>query len=240
MMYLFEGALSVKAVLLANKRVIEQVIIDEKKHDKDTAFIIKIAQAKGVVVKRAKREMIDELCSGKTHGGVICYADERRNDSLDKLKEGNFLCLLEGIEDPFNFGYCLRSLYASGCDGVIVGERNWLNSATTITKSSGGASEHLPIYVTKDLNETLNSLKPRFAILCATRSQALSIYDDLGDQPILLAVGGERRGLSKIVLDHCTRNVYIPYDSDFRNSLNACSAVSVLAFEIMRQRIGKR
>lgn len=239
-MYLFEGALSVKAVLLANKRVVEQVVIDDKKQDKDTAFIIKVAKAKGIDVKRANRDAIDELCSGKTHGGVICYADERINDSLDKLKDGNFLCLLEGIEDPFNFGYCLRSLYASGCEGVIVGERNWLDSATTVTKSSSGASENLPIYVSKDLNETLNSLKPRFSILCATRSNALSIYDDLGDQPILLAIGGERRGLSKIVLDHSTRNVYIPYGSDFRNSLNACSAVSVLAFEIMRQRIGKR
>jgi len=239
-MYLFEGALSVKAVLLADKRVVEQVIIDESKHDKDTAFIIRVAQGKGINVKRSNRDNIDELCSGKTHGGVICYAGDRTNDSLAKLKTGNFLCLLEGIEDPFNFGYCLRSLYASGCDGVIVGKRNWLDSATTVTKSSSGASENLPIYVSNDLNETLDSLKARFSILCAIRSNAFSIYDELDDHPLLLAVGGERRGLSKIVLDHSTRNVYIPYGSDFRNSLNACSAVSVLAFEIMRQRIGKR
>ncbi len=232
---IFEGSISVKAVLLANKRPIEKIVIDQKKHDKDTAFIIAKANEKGICVEKADRPDIDAICAGSSHGGVILYGGERRNDALDLLLNSKFLCLLEGIEDPFNFGYCLRSLLAAGCEGVIVGARNWLDSASTVTKSSSGASEYLPIYVANDLAETIAKVKQSHKILCATRKEAISVYQYTYDHPILLAIGGERRGLSKIVLNNSDQNIYIPYADNFRNSLNASSAVSVIAFEIMRQ-----
>jgi 23S rRNA (guanosine2251-2'-O)-methyltransferase len=232
---IFEGSISVKAVLLANKRPIEKIVIDKKKHDKDTAFIIAKANEKGIRIEKAERNDIDALCEGTSHGGVILFAGDRRNDDLDQLLRSKFLCLLEGIEDPFNFGYCLRSLLAAGCEGVIVGARNWLDSASTVTKSSSGASEYLPIYVADDLAETIVKIKQSHMILCATRKEAVSIYQYAYDRPLLLAIGGEKRGLSKIVLNNSDQNIYIPYADNFRNSLNASSAVSVIAFEIMRQ-----
>lgn len=240
MMELFEGSLSVKAVIQAKKRPVDEVIIDQDKHDRDTGFIIAKAHEAGIKVTKAKRERIDELSSGKTHGGILCQAGPRINDPLEQLMTGNFLCILEGIEDPFNFGYCLRSLMAAGCDGVIVGARNWLDSAMTVAKSSTGASEYLNIHVSENLETTLQQLRQKYVILCAARNDAVSMYDYHFDQPLVLAVGGERRGLSKTVLDSSTQNIYIPYNSHFRNALNACSAVSVLAFEIMRQQSGKR
>lgn len=232
---IFEGSISVKAVMLANKRPIEKIVIDKKKHDKDTAFIIAKAHELGIHVEKADRENIDALSAGTSHGGVILYGGDRRNDALDQLIKSKFLCLLEGIEDPFNFGYCLRSLLAAGCEGVIVGARNWLDSASTVTKSSGGASEYLPIYVADDLANAILKIKQSHKILCATRKEAVSIYQYNYDHPVLLAIGGERRGLSKIVLNNSDQNIYIPYADNFRNSLNASSAVSVIAFEIMRQ-----
>lgn len=232
---IFEGSISVKAVMLANKRPIEKIVIDKKKHDKDTSFIIAKAHELGISVEKAEREDIDALCAGSSHGGVILYGGDRLNDELDQLLSSKFLCLLEGIEDPFNFGYCLRSLLAAGCDGVIVGERNWLDSAATVTKSSSGASEYLPIYVANDLAETIAVIKQSHTLLCASRKEATSIYQYTYDRPLLLAIGGEKRGLSKIVLDNSDQNIYIPYADNFRNSLNASSAVSVIAFEIMRQ-----
>ena len=226
---IFEGSISVKAVMLANKRPIEKIVIDKKKHDKDTSFIIAKAHELGIRVEKAEREDIDTLCAGSSYGG------DRQSDELDQLLNSKFLCLLEGIEDPFNFGYCLRNLLAAGCDGVIVGARNWLDSATTVTKSSSGASEYLPIYVANDLAETIAVIKQSHTLLCASRKEATSIYQYTYDRPLLLAIGGEKRGLSKIVLDNSDQNIYIPYADNFRNSLNASSAVSVIAFEIMRQ-----
>ena len=232
---IFEGSISVKAVLLNNKRPIEKIVIDKSKHDKDTAFIIAKANEKNILVEKAARSEIDVLCSGSSHGGVILYGGDRQSDDLNQLLKFDFICLLEGIEDPFNFGYCLRSLKAAGCKGVIVGSRNWLDSASTVTKSSGGASEYLPIYIADNLGATIACIKQSHVILCAARKEAVSIYQYTYDRPLLLAIGGEKRGLSKIVLNNSDQNIYIPYADDFRNSLNASSAVSVIAFEIMRQ-----
>ena len=68
------------------------------------------------------------------------------------------------------------------------------------------------------------------------RKDAIPYFDVDYKQPILLAVGGEMRGLSKVVLDNIENNIYIPYGNDFRNALNASSAIAVLGYEVLRQR----
>lgn len=236
MKMLFEGSISVKAVMLAEKRKVSKIFIDQNKHDKDTDFIIKLARSKAIEIVRSKREEIDKLTEKSSHGGVIAYASDRINDELDKLLDRDFLCLLEGIEDPFNFGYCLRNLYAAGCGGVLVSERNWLDSSTTVCRSSAGASEYLNIHVYSDLEKTLTKIKKSHLIICAARKDAISIYQQDYQRPLLLAIGGEKRGLSKIVNEFSDQNVFIPYANEFRNALNASSAVSVIAFEIYRQK----
>lgn len=237
--YLFEGALSVKACLLAGKRVVSEIIIDQDKKSKDINFIIKKAQELNVLVSRKSREEIDQQCSGKTHGGVICYASERAYQQLDELiqKKNYFLCILEGIEDPFNFGYCLRNLYAAGCNGVLVSGRNWMSAATTIVKSSAGASEYINIVVCENWEEPLAQIKnSKGKVICAQRSDALSLYEYSYQDSLVLAIGGEMRGLSKSILDASTQNIYIPYANEFRNAMNGSSATAIIAFEIMRQR----
>ena len=88
------------------------------------------------------REEIDELAKGKTHGGMIAFCGERSYQKLSDCIQNDecFLCILEGIEDPFNFGHVLRSLYAAGCNGVIIPPRNWTTAAGVVAKSSAGAS----------------------------------------------------------------------------------------------------
>ncbi|MEG1732809.1 MAG: RNA methyltransferase substrate-binding domain-containing protein [Longicatena sp.] len=142
--YIVEGNISVKAALLANKRPIEKIIVDEKKRDKDTSYILRKAKELGVLIESVDRTIIDSLAQGKTHGGLLAVCGEREFQSLNDVikKEDVFLALVEGIEDPFNFGYVLRSLYAAGCDGVIIPPRNWTSAASVVTKSSAGASEY--------------------------------------------------------------------------------------------------
>lgn len=234
MEYVFEGSISVKAVLLSGKREVFSVWIDEAKHDKDTSFLIAKAKEKGVEVKRVAREEIDNIAQGKTHGGVICVAGERTYESVEEVKGKQFLAILEGIEDPFNFGYCLRSLKAFGCEGILVNERNWYESAGVIAKSSAGASEYLSVVVVSDMAEVLKELKKEYKIVAANRRDAISLYEADFSSPVILAIGGEKRGLSRVVENAADQNVYIPYDSDFRNALNASSATSVFAYEIAR------
>lgn len=238
-MYLLEGKISVKAALASPYRIVKEILIDDKKKDRDTTFIMHRAKEANIVIKRCKREEIDVLCEGKTHGGIAAYVEERTFQKIDEvLNDKGFLALIEGVEDPFNFGYILRSLYAAGCDGIIMPERNWTSAASTLAKSSAGASELLKMVVSNDFEETLQILKKHnYKIVCANRNDhSIEMYDYDFTQKVCICIGGEKRGLSKIIEENSDQDVYIPYNTDFRNALSAASASTILAFEIMRQR----
>ena len=240
MSYIFEGTIATKAALLNEKRHVEKIVIDRKRKDKDVSFIKHQAEKRGVLVEQMNREEIDQIASKSTHGGVISYVGERAYDDLTPLleKENVFLCILEGIEDPYNFAYLLRSLYAAGCDGVIVGERNWSSAADIICKGSAGASESINICVTSSFEDTCKLLKEHdIALYSALRNdEAIPYFKADYTNKICIAIGGEMRGLSKPVIEHTTQAIYIPYASNFRNSLTAASAGSILAFEVNKQR----
>lgn len=238
-MYLLEGKISVKAAIASPQREVKEIIIEDKKRDRDTSFILHRAKEANIEVKRMKREEIDALCEGKTHGGIVAYVEERNFQSIEEIIcENGFIALIEGVEDPFNFGYILRSLYAAGCDGIILPQRNWTSAAGTLAKSSAGASEMMKMHVSEDFKETLTTLKQHgYNIVCANRNDhSIEMYDYDFTQKVCICIGGEKRGLSKIIEEESDQDVYIPYNTDFRNALSAASASTILAFEIMRQR----
>lgn len=239
MEFLFEGAISVKACILSGKRKVNRVLVDKDKYDRNLSFILRQAENRGIQVQKVSRSEIDALASGSTHGGIVCYAEEREYVQPEDLKGRKFLAILEGIEDPFNFGYCLRSLMAAGCEGVLVNQRNWFESAGVIAKSSAGASEYMDVCPVEDWTAALSTLKEEYVILAAQRKDAIDLYDADLRRPLILAIGGEKRGLSNAVNNMADQNIFIPYANDFRNALNASSAVSVMAFEILRQNRGK-
>lgn len=235
----FEGALSVKAVLLAQRREIQEIIIDAKKKDRDIAFIIAKAKELNVKITRKSREEIDELCTGKTHGGVLAVAGNRQYQKIESCFSSSlpFICILEGIEDPFNLGYALRTLYSAGCTGVILANRDWSHVENVIVKSSAGASEYIQIVLSDDLSQILQYCKDKGCVsYAAMRKDAVPYFDEDYNVPLVLAIGGEMRGLSTAVLTNVDKNIYIPYANDFRNALNASSAIAALSFEVVRQR----
>ena len=236
---ILEGNISVKAALLANVRTVYEIVVDEHKNDKDTRFILAKAYEAGVEVRKVQRAVIDEIAQGKTHGGLIAKVSERNYQSLSSVinVENPFLALVEGVEDPFNFGYLCRILYAAGCHGLLVSSRNWSSAAKVVTKSSAGASEYLPIIPIDDFDAALTILhENHIKLYCAMREDAIEYYDADFTSPFCLAIGGEMRGLSKTILAHADQNIYIPYPNDFRNALNAAGAASAIAFECLRQR----
>lgn len=237
--YIVEGNISVKAVLLANMRDVYKIIVDTKKRDKDTSFILRKAKEKNIVIESKTREEIDEIAQGKTHGGLLALCGERKFQQLSDVveKEDVFLAFVEGIEDPFNFGYVLRTLYAAGCDGVIIPPRNWTTAAGVVTKSSAGASEYLNLIVADDVSALIKEMKQNdVKFVCGQRSDAISLYEYTFPQKVCIAIGGEMRGLSKLVLQESDQNLFIPYRQDFRNAMTAAASTAIFAFELVRQK----
>ncbi len=240
MKHILEGNISVKAAILAQRRKVEQILVDEQKHDRDTRFIIAQAAKRGIPVRKMKRTHIDELACGKTHGGLLAECSERSYQSIDDYRDRHqlFLALIEGIEDPFHFGDMLRSFYAAGCDGVIIPPRNWTSAAAVIAKASAGASEYIDLIIADDMESLLAQCHHQhIQVVCALRNEtSINVYDYRFPDKTILAIGGAMRGLSKAVTSACDQSVYIPYANDFRNAMSASGSAAILAFEHLRQR----
>ena len=154
---------------------------------------------------------------------------------LEDIRPDSFYVYLEGIEDPYNFGYAIRSLYAAGVSGVILPPRNWMTAGGVVARASAGASECLPLYQAEGEDAVRLFREAGYSILCAGIRDSVSVFEEHFAYPVLLVVGGEKRGISRSLLDAADRIVRIDYGRDFSGSLSAASAATVLAFEIFRQ-----
>ena len=169
---------------------------------------------------------------------MIAITEDRALPYLDDsspLSTDGFYVMIEGIEDPYNFGYSLRSLYAMGCSGIILTERNWMSAAGVVARSSAGASEMFRMYKSSPLDciEIFKS-KGYTVVLADENTNKILGKCDL-KTPLLLIVGGEKRGISKSVIDKADLLVKIDYGREFRASLSAASATTMFAYEIFRQ-----
>ena len=169
------------------------------------------------------------MCEGRT----IPYLSDTIFDK--SIKKNGFYAMIQGIEDPYNFGYALRSLYAVGCDGIILGERNWMSAAGVVCRSSAGASELFPVFKCDEIEAAKLFKKSGYNIVCADERTDNILGECTLHFPILLIVGGEKRGISRGLIDLADTLVKIPYGRQFKASLSAASATTMFAYEIMRQ-----
>ena len=178
---------------------------------------------------------------GSSHGGIIALCSKRNIPSLtaDGIKKNGFYCMIQGIEDPYNFGYALRSLYAAGADGIILSERNWMSAAGIVARASAGASELFEIYTADPLTCADLFHQANYRVVCADLRTEHVLYESDLSLPLLLIVGGERRGISRALLDKADLLVKIDYGRDFNASLSAASSATILGYEIFRQNHSK-
>ena len=147
--------------------------------------------------------------------------------------------LLDELEDPHNLGAILRSADAAGVDGVLIPKRRSVPLSATVAKTSAGAVEYVPVARIGNIVQTMKKLQQRglWAVGADMDGSAECFEADLTG-PLLLVIGGEGRGLGRLVKETCDMIVRIPMNGSI-NSLNASVAASVLMYESVRQRIAK-
>ncbi len=242
---IFEGMTSISALLKSdgtNDRKIKKILYNENKISskrREFDFLMHRSKELGFEIATVPLEEIEKYTIGSSHGGVIAFCGERTIEELSPalIKDNGFYFMLEGIEDPYNFGYSLRSLYAAGVDGVILPPRNWMGAAGVVARASAGASELIPMFTSspENLIDTFRSKK--YNIFCADLPNSVSLYSAQMKKPLLVIVGGEKRGNSKFILDNSDCIVRIDYGREFGASLSAASASAIIAFEVMRQNL---
>ncbi len=239
-----EGFVSVRAALKANSRPIHAILIRQDKRDAGMAWLERTGSAAGIPVQRVPASEIEVRASGSTHGGVIALVGPRRLVTLDDLGAANpapFVAMIDGVEDPFNFGQAVRALYAAGCDGLVLRPRNWLSAAGVVARASAGASEWLPIAIAETVEAAAEHFRRRgLCVAVAAEEDAVPLYDADLTGPLFLVIGGEKRGITRSFRDGADLRLAIPYGSPFDQSLGTAAATAVIAFEVLRQRRGYR
>ena len=241
---LFEGMTSVRAVLGAmdqkiSDRKISRILVDEtkvKSRAKELGWLRFKAGEYGFAIETVPPHEIDAMTTGNTHGGILAECTSRTIPALtaDSIRPDGFYVMIEGIEDPYNFGYAIRSLYACGADGIVPSPRNWMSAAGVVCRSSAGASELLSLFECDPVQSSAVFRSRGYKILCAGIRDSVSSFDCDMTKPVYLIVGGEKRGISSALLDTADQIVRIDYGRDFAGSLSAASAATVLGYEVMR------
>lgn len=242
----FEGMTSIRAILRGidaglNDRRIIKIMYDKdklKKISKDVGYLKAVSKNYGYEVVESTNGELEKLTLGNSHGGLIAITCDRTLpflDSASPIDPDGFYVMIEGIEDPYNFGYSLRSLYAMGCSGIILTERNWMSAAGVVARSSAGASEMFSMFKASP-KDCVDILKSRgYRVVCADEKTDNILGQCELKTPLLLIVGGEKRGISRSVIDCADILVKIDYGREFRASLSAASATTMFAYEIARQ-----
>ena len=242
-----EGKISVDAVLRSNYRNVLTVFYDvaklqrkkNKKRARSLKQILELGNSKEVEIEAVDQKWFEMHAIGKTHGGIAAIVSERTYQKVPELLKSKpcVIFFLDGIEDPYNLGHAIRSLYAAGIDGIVMRQRSWVDVEGIIIKSSAGTSELMPMALVEDLETTTNFFKSKdYIIACTGKDEGQSIYQSNLKAPLFIVIGGEKRGINRNILDKADLRLTIPYERGFVGSLPLSSVAVILGFEILRQR----
>jgi 23S rRNA (guanosine2251-2'-O)-methyltransferase len=237
-----EGRQSVLAALSARQRQVQSVLIRRDAHAEKFDDLLALAEAANVPIRFVEKGELDALAHGRSHGGVIALVSPKpRLDGagllrlLDTLREPALFLLLEGIEDARNLGFVLRSAEALGAHAVIIKKHVWDLDATEIARPASGAYERLPLAQLEDVSALIGLQQRGVQLLGCLAGVRQTLFEAQLARPIILAVGGEKRGLSGAVRAICDGFITIPTTGD-AGSLSLSHAAAILLAEAMRQR----
>ncbi len=213
-------------------------------HDDRTREILELASVRGAQLLEVSRTELDHLTDGSVHQGVAAqvppyeYADvEDLLDAADAAGVPPLLVALDGVTDPRNLGAVLRSAGAFGAHGVVVPSRRSAGVTASAWKTSAGAAARVPVARVTNLARTLTELKKSGLFVVGLDAGGDTEVHDLAfaADPVVLVVGSEGKGLSRLVRESCDAVASIPISSDVE-SLNAGVAAGITLYEVAQAR----
>lgn len=236
-----EGRVSIEAALSGRVRSVDEILAVNP-GDRRLAYLRRAAAERDVPIRRVSPSDLRQLVTGTTHGGVVALAGERSYLSMSQLlaQAGPvpLVMMLDGIEDPYNFGQAIRAVYAAGVGGLVVRARSWEPAAGIVARASAGASELMPTAAVASVDEAAAECRiAGLTVACATTRNDATFPDDVNlAVPMLLLIGGERRGITRSFADSADLLVRIRYGRRGAHALGAATSAALLAFEAVRQR----
>lgn len=224
-------------------RTVDKLFVEEHCGDGPIRTILREAKKQGAIVNFVSRSRLDEMSETGRHQGVIAqvsaYEYAEVEDILKAAEEAGeppFIVLLDGIEDPHNFGAIIRTACQAGAHGVITTKHRAAPITSVVVRASAGAVSHIPVAKVTSLKNTMRELKDRGIWFTGADMDGEPMYGIDFRGATGLVIGSEGDGLGRLIRSECDHIASIPMRGAI-DSLNASVAGGILMYEVVRQRL---
>jgi 23S rRNA (guanosine2251-2'-O)-methyltransferase len=216
--------------------------------DERVAEAVQLAADRGISILEVPRNDLDRMAGGALHQGLALqvppYSYAHPDELLEAASESaepGLIVALDGVTDPRNLGAVVRSVGAFGGHGVVVPQRRAAGMTAVAWRTSAGTAARVPVARATNLTRTLREYATAGFMIAGLDAEGSVSLDDfeLATDPLVLVVGSEGKGLSRLVKQTCDVTVSIPLAGQVE-SLNASVAAGVVLAEVARQRRVRR
>ncbi len=224
---------------LKSDREISKLLVLDGSREGSIKKIISMASEKNIMISYVGKNKINSIAESDNHQGVIAYVSDQQyyelNEVVDVEATNNLVIICDEITDPHNLGAIIRSADAAGATGVVIPKRRSVHVTPVVAKTAAGATEHVKIARVTNLNRAIDDLKELgYWIVGADMDGDRQYFEADLKGKIGLVIGGEGKGVSRMVKERCDFVVKIPMLGQV-TSLNASAAASILMYEVVRQ-----
>ncbi|MDR1160437.1 MAG: 23S rRNA (guanosine(2251)-2'-O)-methyltransferase RlmB [Syntrophomonadaceae bacterium] len=228
---------------LKNKRKIYRILVQEGQHSGRLRNLLEEAERRGIYVKFLPKTELDKTYKDGNHQGIIAQVDAFDYADVENIlyraaekKDPPFILILDGIEDPQNFGSIIRTAECAGVHGIIIPQHGSCPVTETVRKVSAGAAEHMLIAQETNLSQVIDYLKKQnLWVVGADMAAEKNYFQAEWPEAVALVIGNEGKGIRNLVKKNCDFCVNIPMKGNIA-SLNAAVAAGLVMYEIRRNR----
>ena len=227
------GRNNVKEILknFSDKKMIKQVICTKNFNEKD---ILTLVKKRNLKLEFKEKWELDKLAKNNHQGIIVVTSDFNYTSIDDLISTSKKLVILDHLEDPHNLGAIIRTVEASGIDGIIIPKNRTVSVNETVMKTSVGALFNVHIAQVTNLNQVIKSLKKEGFWIIGTDMDGVDYRSIDYPEKSVLIIGSEGFGISRLIKESCDYVVSIPMNGKI-NSLNASVAAGIMIYELVRK-----
>ncbi len=225
---------------LKNHHDLEKLLVQRGELSGSAREIVQKAKEQKVQVQVVDKKRLDDITPH--HQGLIAFASAFQYSTLEDIllvseekQEPPFLVILDGITDPHNLGAIIRSAECAGAHGVIVPQHRSAGLSAAAVKASAGAVEYMKVARVSNIARTIEQLQARNIWVYAVTMNGTDYRKLQYSGGVALVIGGEEKGISRLVSDKCDYAVSLPMVGKI-DSLNASVAASIMMYRVMSER----
>lgn len=236
-----EGRNAVFEALVAGTPL-DKILASNNSNDLKFNEIINLAKSKKIQIKFVSGDILNKESATSHHQGIIAYASELVYSTIDEIiefakskNEKPFIVILDGIEDPHNFGSIIRVAECMGVHGIIFGKNRACQITETVIKTSAGAINHMKLARVTNINTEIEKLKEKNIWVFALELGGDNLSNFTAPDSVAIVIGSEGNGVSHLTKKLCDGVVSIEMKGKV-NSLNASVATGIALYEISKKR----